>query len=65
MSSGPIVIVTRGSPLALQQANDAATRLGERLEGLAILHPFGDGVHAEVACETDDRLDDREARGQQ
>lgn len=28
---GPIVIVTRGSPLALQQANDAAARLGEAL----------------------------------
>ncbi|MEY4378558.1 MAG: hypothetical protein RLZ85_439, partial [Verrucomicrobiota bacterium] len=25
--SGPIVIVTRGSPLALQQTHDAAARL--------------------------------------
>lgn len=31
MSSRPIVIVTRGSPLALQQANDAAARLGAAL----------------------------------
>jgi porphobilinogen deaminase len=30
MSSGPIVIVTRGSPLALQQTHDAAARLRRR-----------------------------------
>ncbi len=29
--SGPIVIVTRGSPLALQQTHDAAARLGQAL----------------------------------
>jgi hydroxymethylbilane synthase len=31
MSSRPVIIVTRGSPLALQQANDAAARLGAAL----------------------------------
>ena len=30
--SGPIVIVTRGSPLALQQAHDAAARLSQALD---------------------------------